>query len=102
MPTSLLLTQLPTFMGIVSSLQVAGSKQNSAEITVTVRDDSKIDQTFRVGAYPATEPSVFTSFASLLASAYLTKTNIEISYLPVTGETPQLTAISFSLFSTGG
>ena len=85
---------IPQVTGLVKSIQVFGLGQNSAEVVV-VMDVSGINETFRVGAYPATEASVFTSFVMLLSAAHHTKTKIDLQYLPVTNQTPQVRGIVF-------
>ena len=86
------LAGIPKVTGIVQRVQVNGSGTASAEITATLQI-AGVSETFRVGAYPATEPSVFSSFVTLLTGAYFTKTPIDILYMPVAGQTPQITGI---------
>jgi hypothetical protein len=75
--------------GVVQSVDVAGMGPNSAEIVVSINVEGA-DQAYAVYAYPSTEPSVFSSFVSLLTAAYLTKTVIDLWYVPGAGPTPQI------------
>jgi hypothetical protein len=86
------LAQVPVVTGVVKYLSVFGSGPNSAEIVAVIQVAGN-DEAFRVGAFPATEPSVFSSFASLLTGAYLTKTPIDVLYMPVANATPQIVGL---------
>jgi hypothetical protein len=59
-------------------------------VAIDVSGDKKA---YAVYAYPSTEPSVFSSFASILTAAYLTKTKIDLSYVQGQGATPQITEL---------
>ena len=75
--------------GVVQSVQVSGWGQNSAEIVVSINAEGR-NEAYAVYSYPSTEPSVFSSFVSLLTGAYLTKTKIDLLYVPGSGPTPQI------------
>ncbi len=84
---------LPTVRGLVRSISVFGNGQNSAEIVVSIGKEGGEPTALRVGAYPATEPQVFSTFGTLLAGAYLNKLEVEVHVLPIPHATPQIVGI---------
>jgi hypothetical protein len=78
-----------TVSGFVTSIGVSGEGPNSAEIVVSIDNAAA----YAVYAYPSTEPSVFSSFVSLLTGAYLTKAKVDLTWVEGAAPTPQITAI---------
>jgi hypothetical protein len=79
--------------GVLQSISVTGMGPNSAEIVVSIETQGT-QEAYAVYSYPSTEPSVFSSFVSLLTGAYLAKTEIDLYYVPGSGPTPQIIQIS--------
>lgn len=69
-----------TVSGFVKSFAVEGDGANSAEIVIGFAT-AETETAYAVYAYPSTEPSVFSSFASLLTAAYLNNTKIDLTYV---------------------
>jgi hypothetical protein len=80
--------------GVLESITVKGMGPNSAEIVIGLIDAGGTKSAYAVYAYPTTEPSVFSSFATLLTAAYLTKSKVFLEYVPVSGPTPQIVGLT--------
>jgi hypothetical protein len=80
--------------GTVTSISVFGNGPISSELVVDVQPLNGDLAAFRIGAYPATEPIVFTSISAMLTAAYLAKTTIELFYRPNASGTPLIIGIA--------
>lgn len=82
-----------TVSGFVKSFTVEGDGPNSAEIVVGFAT-AETETAYAVYAPPGTEPSVFSSFASLLTAAYLNNVKIDLTYVnDDTYPTPRITRL---------
>ncbi|MGA2548902.1 MAG: hypothetical protein ABSF50_02035 [Burkholderiaceae bacterium] len=86
--------QQQTVTGTVSSLSVFGNGPNSSDMVLVLKADDGTSIAFSVEAYPVTDPSVFSAFGSLLAAAYITKSRIGITYLPMAGRVSRVVGVA--------
>ena len=80
--------QTLTVKGIVQAVEVTGSGPSSAELVAVVNGKA-----MRAGAFPATEPSVFSAFVTLLTAAFYAKRQVEVTFLPAQDGLPQIVGI---------
>lgn len=73
---------MPEIIGKVTSVNVNGDGQNSAQLLFTVKETP-----FVVLSYPAYEPQVYAAMAALVSAAYFAEADIKVKYKKVTGET---------------
>ena len=84
-----------TTTGRITSISVSGYGQNSAEIVFTVLSSATgQNQAFHVLAYPAYEPQVFSSTATMLTTAYVHNKKVRVTYQRNEGETDRTISVS--------
>ncbi|MFI5151528.1 MAG: hypothetical protein ACHQRM_17505 [Bacteroidia bacterium] len=74
--------------GKVTSINVKGYSPNSAQLLFSVSNGKTGEsQTIRAGAYPGTEPQVFSAMATFVTMAHFLDKTITAGYYKVAGET---------------
>jgi hypothetical protein len=80
-----------TINGYITSVNVKGIRQNSAQLLFTVQNPQTNEKlAIMATPYPNYEPYVFASFTSLVAEAYFAHKRVAVGYQLVPGETSRV------------